>query len=289
MTTRDPNEFLRQRRRLAVELRRLRERAGLRVHQLAALLDWSPSKVSKIENGRVSVTIPDARAWAKATGVVSGQLDELMALAEVARTEFVTRRSVLEQGGFVRKQQQFGALEAAARTIRNFQPTYPPGLLQTPEITAQILTASQPDRSESETTAIVAAKVDRQRLLYDRTRRFEFVITEAVLRWRFGPPAMMLGLLDRIATVATLPNVAIGVIPLAVEAPVWHSHGFVVFDDRDDGGEPLVSVELLGGEHVFTDPEDVARYKAMFTRLSKAAVYGAEAQALLRTVMADLR
>jgi transcriptional regulator with XRE-family HTH domain len=290
MTTTDPNEFLRLRLRLAVELRRRRERAGLGVHELADQLDWSPSKVSKIENGRVSVKIPDAKAWAEATGEAAGQLEQLLELAELARTEFVTRRFISEQDdGFARKQRQFAAVELTARTIRNFHPTYPPGLLQTPEIMRRILAASTWERPEEELAAIVAAKVDRQALLYDTTRRFEFVITEAVFRWRFGPPAMMLALLDRIATVATLPNVTIGVIPSTVEAAVWHNHGFVLFDDRTEDEEPLVSVELLDGEHVVTDPEAVARYQTVFGHLSEVAMRDTDAQTLLHAVMADLR
>ncbi len=193
MTTSDPHQFASQRRQVAAELRRIRQRAGLSTYQIAGQLGISQSNVSKIENGRISVSVPNARAWGRAAGLDGEELERLVERAELARTEVVTRRSVARRGGFATKQRQFGALEATARTILNFQPTGVPGLLQ---VAAYAHSVFARRLDEHEAAAAVAARIARQELLYDGTRRFDFVLTEQVVRWRFGPLAAHLAQLD---------------------------------------------------------------------------------------------
>src|SRR5215475_3510440 len=74
-----------RRRRLAAELRRLREAAGLTCDEAAQRMDCSASKISRIETGRVAVSPRDARDLLAIYGVIDDQRDSLIQLAREAR------------------------------------------------------------------------------------------------------------------------------------------------------------------------------------------------------------
>jgi Domain of unknown function (DUF5753) len=179
------------------------------------------------------------------------------------------------------------ALERSARVLRLFNPVIVPGLLQTPEYAHRIFLAQHPSDAP-DLAAAVAARVDRQAILYDPGKRFEFVIGEPALRWRFGPVAGHLAQLDRLRLVATMPNVEIAVLLFDREVPVWHSHAFVIFDELIDDEAGLVHVEAMGAALNLSDPPAVERYRSAFADLRAAAVSGAEILDLLARVIAEL-
>jgi transcriptional regulator with XRE-family HTH domain len=291
----DP-DLLAARRRLAAELRRLRLNAGLSTHQVAAAIGVSQSKVSKIENGHRGASIPDVRAWAKAVGVTSDRVEELVDLAERSLTDLIARRAIL-RGGAPAHQRRFGELERVAGLIREFEPVFIPGLLQTANYAKQVMTSVRPDRDD--VGAAVAARLERQAILYDETKRFEFLLAEGVLRWRLGAIGPHLAQLDRLVAVSTLPNVDLAILPQTTVVPAWHGHGFVIFSrihladddatDADDDGDTLVYVETLTQELRVGDPDDVALYLEVFERLRSQATSGEDSRRLLASVMADLR
>jgi transcriptional regulator with XRE-family HTH domain len=290
----DP-DLLAARRRLAAELRRLRLNAGLSTHQVAATIGVSQSKVSKIENGHRSASIPDVRAWAKAVGLTGDRVEELVDLAERSLTDLIARRAIL-RGGSHAHQRRFGELERAAGLIREFELVFIPGLLQTADYAKQVMTSVRPDRDD--VGAAVAARLERQAILYDETKRFEFLLAEGVLGWRLGAIGPHLAQLDRLVAVSTLPNVDLAILPQTT-VPTWHGHGFVIFSrihladddvaDADDDGDTLVYVETLTQELRVSDPDDVALYLDVFERLRSQATSGEDSRRLLASVMADLR
>lgn len=275
-----------QRLRLGSALRRLRLRADLTGEQLAEQAGMSQSKVSRIELGQSAATVADIERWAQMTGASDDERAELVELAEATVTEAIAFREA-RRHGLPSIQEDVQAIEASAATIRSYQPVLVPGLLQTAEYTRRLLKAGFPE-GRPDIPAAIAARIERQAVLYDEAKRIEFIITEGALRWRFGPPSAMLAQLDRIATVATLTTVAIGIIPQAVEITTWRTHGFNIFDDRGDE-DPIVDVETLTTGLTITDPRDVDEYRQAFARLREAAVFGDDALALLRAVMTDLR
>jgi transcriptional regulator with XRE-family HTH domain len=283
----DPLDLLGTRQRLAAELLRLRLDAGLSTHQLAERIGASQSKVSKIERARVAVAVPDVRAWAKATGLSNARVDQLVAVAERALTDTLTRRTILRHG-IPANQQRLGDIERKAGLIREFAPDLVPGLLQTADYYRQILASVRlPDTVDP--AAAIAARLDRQAVLYDEAKQFHFVLTETAVRWRYGSAESHRIQLDRVASLATLPNVHLGVIPHGIAAPVWHSHGFVLFDALPDGAEPLVSMETLHAVLRTSEPSDVADYHDTFERLRRVALTGEAAIQLVAAIVADLR
>lgn len=265
-----------QRKYLGNELRRLREAAGLSGRDMAPLVGVSQSTVSRWEKGTKVPTIPESNAFADAVQATPETRERLLHLVEAAHSEVVTWRAALRDKGHL--QDQVRELEATARRLRNYQPVIIPGLLQTAEYARRVLPLV--DRTgRQDYAAAVASRMQRQEILYDPARRFDFLITEAALRLRLGGPEVLLPQLDRIAQVSTLANVTVGLIPHGpVTAVGWHP--FVIYEDVQDG-EPFVRVEMVHGMATIDRAEDVALYQALAESLARDAVSGAEARGLL--------
>jgi hypothetical protein len=129
----------------------------------------------------------------------------------------------------------------------------------------------------------VAARVERQGLLYEPGRESVFVLTEAVLRTWPAAPSLMLAQLDRLLAVESLDTVRLGVIPWRRPVPVLPRHGFTLCDRR------AVVVEGFPSERVSTEADDLAFHEEMFSRFEDAAVFGGEARGLLVQVMKEFR
>lgn len=273
-----------ERRQLGAALRALREATGLSGLAFSRQVGLAQSKVSRVELGQTVPSTADLDRWLEETAAPAERRAELHRLREVAATEALAWRRHRARG-LPALQLDVAAVEASAQSLHYWHPTLVPGILQTPAYARAVYEAmhgpDQPDIAET-----IARRMDRQALLYEPDRRFQFVIGEAALRWRPGPPSLMLGQLDRLGVVAALPNVDLRVLQFG-EVPVWRSHHFTLYDHRDGG--PLVHVEGLEFGVNLRDPEDVARYVEAFKQLAEAAVTGQDAVALLKRVVAELQ
>jgi transcriptional regulator with XRE-family HTH domain len=273
-----------ERRQLGAALRALREATGLSGLAFSRQVGLAQSKVSRVELGQTVPSTADLDRWLEETAAPAERRAELHRLREVAATEVLAGRRHRARG-LPALQLDVAAVEASAQSLHYWHPTLVPGILQTPAYARAVYEAmhgpDQPDIAET-----IARRMDRQALLYEPDRRFQFVIGEAALRWRPGPPSLMLGQLDRLGVVAALPNVDLRVLQFG-EVPVWRSHHFTLYDHRDGG--PLVHVEGLEFGVNLRDPEDVARYVEAFKQLAEAAVTGQDAVALLKRVAVELQ
>jgi transcriptional regulator with XRE-family HTH domain len=279
-----------QRLKFGEALRDLRKRAGLSGEALAAQIGASQPKVSRLERGRQVATLEDVTAWARATGASQDELAHLLEQLKDVGTELLQWKDATRRG-IQQKQAEIQGLEATARSKRNFQPSLVPGLLQVPQYARRVLElfSVTAGMDAGALDAAVAKRMERQQRLYDPEYRFEFVMTEAALRWRPGPPGLILAQLDRIAVASTLPNVTIGIIPLDVEAPVIYGEAFGIYDDRDDEEDPIVTVELRTRELTISAPTEVARYIELFQRLRSTALTGDEGRAFLADLASRVR
>lgn len=274
-----------RRERLAKELVRVRDLAGIsgrglarRLKETRPDLKASQGTISRIETGQVLPSLPVVRAWLELCQVDDPNRERIVDLAEAAHGETRSWKELLQEEqhlqGVARER------ERAAVRVRNFQPTIVPGLLQTPEYAANLIPLADVT-SSTEHEAAVAERLARQQVLYDESRRFQFVMTEHVLRWAPGPRGLLTAQLDRIASLAGLDTVDVAVVP--VEAPVlvpWHN--FVIWEPAD--GAPFVTTELVHGEQELHDPGQVALYEKLWDRMWGAAAVGDEARALIREV-----
>lgn len=273
----EPDELGARKDELANALREARKAAGLTGERLAARCGISQSKISKIETGKVQATVTDVERILTALGARRDLTDELLALARLANTQFENTRIDLRRGLY-RKQRELAALETDAAHIRFFLPTMITGLLQTPEYARASLGVFQGDHAQA-----IAKRLDRQAALYNRAKRFTFILTEAAVRWQLCEPSVMAMQLGRLSSLSELPNIRLGVIPLGVVIPDGPLNTFTIYDDR------IATAETFGGVIMMRDPRDVADHLLLFAFFERYAVFGDDVRALLEQYAAAFR
>ncbi|MGR6924549.1 helix-turn-helix domain-containing protein [[Actinomadura] parvosata] len=267
---------------LGARLRELRNAAGLTGRQLAELLAWPHSKVSKLETGRQTPSDADIGSWAEATGATEEERLALLASLHTLESRHAEWQRVL-RGGMSHHQNEWGDAERRAGLLRVFEPVYIPGLLQTAEYArARMAEAIAMHNLPNDIEEAMQARMTRQQILYDPGKRFQFVVTEAALRYRLCAPEVMVPQLDRLVAASTLPNVRLGVIGFGTAYVTAPKHGFWIFDND------LVMVETFTAELHLAQPPEIEQYARVFRSLAGMASYGQAARALITNVMEDL-
>ena len=174
-------------------------------------------------------------------------------------------------------------LEATCTSMSTFQPTVVPGLLQTAEYARQVFRRSRPGVPDHELLAAVAARMERQRVLFETSKRLAFIIFESALRLRICPPLVLQAQLDRISALATSGHLMIGILPFRVELAAIPSNSFVIFD------RAAVLVETASAEIILRDERDVEIYTSRFEVFRKAALFEADASAFLAGLLTELQ
>ncbi|MFS0695065.1 helix-turn-helix domain-containing protein [Streptomyces nitrosporeus] len=264
---------------LGAALRELREASGWEAKAVARGAAMSRSKLSKIENGNTTPSVTDVDCILTALGVSGEVKAEYMSAAREAATE-VTAWRLIRRLGYSRKQQQVQALESQMTLLRLFQPSLVPGLLQTPEYARGVF--SRREMEEKQMERAIEARLARQRILHSEEKKFRFIITESVLRWRIIPPLMLAGQLDRLISASRLPNVDIRIVALSTPQRDFPGHSFSIKDDR------TVTIETVHSEMVVTDPRDVTLYITKFEGFSGTSVAGDDMRSLLEGIRDDL-
>ena len=243
---------------------------------LAGILGISPATMSRIDNALGPV--PGRKvidAWLAQVGADASVRERVLALAEAAWAG-ATRWSDLFADR-THLQDQARERESRSVLVRNFQPTVIAGLLQTPAYMRALFPIA--DRSgRLNTAAATQARLDRQQILHEPGRRFEFLMAEDVLRWA-PAEGLMTAQRDRLTQLATLSTVAIGVLPRTNRAATpWHN--FIVHTAAD--GREYVTVELIHGAEQLHDEAGVRLYLALWDDLWAAAATGDDAVELIR-------
>ncbi|MEV7088861.1 helix-turn-helix transcriptional regulator [Streptomyces sp. NPDC093085] len=266
---------------LGQRLRELRQQAGLTGKRLAESLAWVPSKVSKLENGRQTPTAQDIRDWTAATGS-EHQTDALLTSLHALDLQYAEWQRQLRTG-LASHQRVITQLDARTRLFRAFEPTVVPGLLQTAGYARERFAQGVPTLDvPHDVDEAVRVRTQRQEILYRPDKRFHFVLTEAALRFRLCAPEVMLGQLDRLISLSTLPNVRLGIIGFDTPCAIAPWHGFWILDhDR-------VMVETYSAELNLAQPAEVTLYGTVFARLAALARYGRAARTLMTAVVEEL-
>jgi transcriptional regulator with XRE-family HTH domain len=278
-----PHSPIVRRRRLGIELRRLREQAGLTGEQVIARLGWaSASKLSRLENGR---SRPDLGDILDLLDLYAVDEPERERLVRVARDAGDVRRWLRAYPVMSQRQRRYAELEAGCAEIREYAPLIVPGLLQTPDYARARITSERALMADESGTADhpeaeVGARIARQFLL---TRSIEppqyaAVIDEAALGPQSGPPDVVRGQLARLAEVAVLPNVTVQVLP--ADAVIHNFYlpqtAFSLYRFADPEDPETVAIEGLATDLMLTDRTELDRYATVFRWLQEAALTPAE-------------
>ncbi|TDD95002.1 helix-turn-helix domain-containing protein [Actinomadura rubrisoli] len=274
-TSRGPS--VRQR-RLAAELRRLRERKGLTGDEVAERLAWSTAKVSRIENARTGAKISDVRRLLDLYEIDGARHDDLVSLAHDA----AERGWWEDYRDLPSPLADFIALESEATAVREWGSTVIPGLLQTESYARHVIggwsaLATLPPQ---ELERRVEVRIRRQELLR-RANPLELsvVLDEAVLRRRIGDRKVMREQLEHLRRMAELPGVNVQILPLdGAHSVLAETFILLEFSPVHDIVFPdIVHTESLTISH-FADETVTYMYRLAYTSLAGQALNAADSR-----------
>lgn len=257
-------------RRLTIELRRLREQAGLSRDDVAeALEDWTVSRLTKAETGR----------WSKFRHADLRQLLSLYGVTEQRDQEpyvNLVRKSKTKgwwtQPGYAEVAVDYTAFEDAASMIETFEPCNVPGLLQTEDY-ARALARANPANDTEEAERRVALRLERQKLLDTDGPELWAIIDEALLHRPVGGPEVMAAQLHHLIEVANSRLVNLQVLPFAAGAHPGMDGSFVILTFTDPPlGPPVVYLETATDGLYPEDERIIERYRTKFTHLRASAL-----------------
>jgi hypothetical protein len=267
---------------LGARLREIRKDAGLSARALAAATGQHFTRVSKIEHGVQAPSDQDIRGWCRACGA-EGQVPDLIATARAVQSAYLEFRRQARAG----MKRVLGAhtvsLYERVSVFRIYEHNVVPGLFQTAAYCSAMLSfwidfLDVPDDLD----AAVAARMERQRVIYQAGKRFAVILEEQALRTWFGTAEVQAGQLGRLLEALSVPTVSLGIIPMMTERGGVASTGFWIFDDA------LVALETPTASIEVTRPQEIELYARMFEHLKASAVYGAAARALIIRALDEL-
>jgi transcriptional regulator with XRE-family HTH domain len=256
-----------RRRRLGVELRRLREQAGVTIDGVADRLEFSASKVSRIETGQTGASATDVRSMLSLYGVEGTAADDLVQVAREARQRgWWLRYGHVLTGAYV-------GLEAGATSIRAYEAQLVPGLMQIEEYARHVIKATRPLISETELDDRIRIRTIRQSLL-DQNDPIDFwaILDEAVFYRIMGTESIMRKQLERLVEVSARPNVTIQVLPFVVGAHAGLDGTFAILEYEELADPDVVFAENAAGGLFLEKDDELRRYKFIFDRLQATAL-----------------
>jgi transcriptional regulator with XRE-family HTH domain len=262
-----------RRRRLAAELRGIRESKGKSGDTVAAALKWSPSKISRYERARTGLRPREVERLLDYYEITGPRRELLLGLAEDAAQkgwweEFTDSLS--------EDYKQFIGLEHEATSMAIWHVDVVTGLLQTEEYARHIIGSY----SRVEPVApgmigrLVRVRMRRQQVLDRDGLQLSVVLDESVLKRRIGDEAVMYDQLKRLVKEADRPNLTLQVLPLDAQHVVF-GESFVIFgfgQDADAMLQDVVSTEHLRSGFTLEGERDTYLHRIAFQMLSEAAL-----------------
>jgi len=256
-----------RRRQVGIQLRRLREAAGVTIDQVAEQLECSASKISRIETGQTGVTPRDVRDMAAVYGVPVEEAELLLRFAREAR-----QKGWWQLYGTVLTSAYVG-LEAAADSVRSYEALVVPGLLQTEDYARAMIRTGRPDIDTEEAEKRVRVRMNRQSLLtQDDPIDLWIVLDEAVLHRPVGGRAVTRNQFDHLVRTADLPNVTLQVLPFATGPHAGMDGTFTILLYEESAGQNLVFVSNAAGGLFLEKEEELQRYSFVFDHLRASAL-----------------
>ena len=269
-----------QRRRLASELRKLREAADLTIEQAATEAKLGKSTLSRIENALVGVQPRTVVALLKLYGVTDADAAGLVQLARDARQHgwWYDYTGTMPKwfAGYV-------AFEDEAAEIKMYDIQLVNGLFQTPDYARAMIRAHFPEDPVDKIEERVELRMARQKIL-ERANppRIWVVIDEAALARPIGGPQVMTTQLQRLAEISQLPTVTIQVLPFSQGAHAGMGVGFTILEFTGTSDPTVVYLENLSGALFLDRDYHVRTHGLAFDHLRATALSSADSTTLLR-------
>jgi transcriptional regulator with XRE-family HTH domain len=268
------------RQRLRTELRNARQERQLTQEQVAKAMGWSLSKMIRIEKAQTGISANDLRALLKFYKIKDKkETAELAALAREARKQswWSSYSSVAPS-----KLLELIDYEYAASSVRQFEPWFVPGILQTKEYARAVLKYYNAGRPKPELAALVDLRVRREDLLKrEDAPQFSFILDESVVQRLVGGPSTMRRQLEHLLDVAKLPHVTIRVVPFSAGLHPGMKGPFEIINFADVTNEFIVFLEILRGDVISDDPEGTQNYLKAFESIKAVSLHELDSVARL--------
>src|ERR1700678_613164 len=274
--------------RLGAEIRALRAEAGLTADLLGKRIGRSRADISRLENGHV-IDQADVMRILDELGVDGDRWTQIMTIAREASEEgwWKSQRTMGDRQALIAN------LEAGASTIRQYEQTFVPGLLQIPEFVRARITAGVALEPVSGTVeGVLAGRSGRQRML----RRpggptLEVIVDEVAVRRLAAPADVVKKQLYHLATAVNGdPKVTLRVLPVdaRIEDFTVPRCTFSIYTYPDPGDPDVVTVDTVTSDLILAEPSQVAPYDKLYERLRAAALSPADSLDLLTKAAAEL-
>lgn len=274
----DKGASVRQR-RVSAELRALRLQKELTCQQVADALDWSISKVSRMETGIRGLFPDDVAALLGYLEAPSKLREELLTLVREGE-----KLNWIEIGrGIPSDWKNLIRIENEATALYNYEPYLVPGLLQTGDYAAAVIRACNCELAEGATGQMVRTRLGRQAVLsrFDGPT-LEAIIDEVVLRRRVGGPGVMHGQLQHLLNMAKRPKIDIRVLPLEAEAHPGMGGPFLILEF--DAQPALVHQEMRGTGGFLEEGRHIVRAKLDWRTLGSIALSSEDSARLIAEI-----
>lgn len=276
-----------RRRRLAREMLRLRDAAGMTIEQAAGLVGISASHLSRVERAQVGVRLPVVKLLLSTYGADDATAAYLTGVAKEATIRGWWHKYV---GSIPEQYATYIGFEAEADQIWNFEAATVPGLLQTDAYARAMFQGSASRISDEEISQRVEVRLQRQELIRQADPpKLWFVLDEAALRRQVGGPKTLAAQLERIAEVAAHPHVDVQVLPFAVGAHPGTPGSFIVLRFPGPNDPPVVYLETMAGDLYPESQNDINGVTLAFDRLRAMALSPADSAAWIQQVARELR
>jgi transcriptional regulator with XRE-family HTH domain len=271
-----------RRRRLAAELREIRESKGRSGETVAAALRWSPSKISRYERAKTGLRPREVERLLDYYQITGPRREMLLALAEDAAQKgwWEDFSDVLSED-----YQQFIGLEHEAASIAVWHVDVVPGLLQTEGYARNIISSY----SRVEPIApgmigrLVRVRTRRQQVLDRGDLQLSVVLDESILKRRIGSESVMYEQLQRLAAEAGRPNMTLQILPLDAQHTVV-GESFEIFGFGTDGDpmlQDVVSTEAMRSGFIVEGERETYLHRIAFQTLTEASLDPAASRALI--------
>ncbi|MBB4985908.1 MULTISPECIES: helix-turn-helix domain-containing protein [Streptomyces] len=258
-----------RRRRLGQELRKLREAKNMTAEQVAERLLVSQSKISRLENGRRSISQRDVRDLCGVYEVEDERMvDSLMQMAKDSR-----QQGWWHAFGDIPYSVYIG-LETDAESLRMYESQIIPGLLQTPAYAEAVISGAMPESAPADIEKRVTVRTRRQDRIRDEERplRLWAVIDEGALHRIVGSRQLMVDQLEHLIEQSHLPHVTVQVIPFEMGAHPGISGQYSILEFPDTSDSSVVYIEGVTSDLYLEKAQDVGKYSVMYEHLRAQAL-----------------
>ncbi|WP_426364387.1 helix-turn-helix domain-containing protein [Streptomyces sp. E-08] len=258
-----------RRRRLGQELRKLREAKNMTAEQVAERLLVSQSKISRLENGRRSISQRDVRDLCGVYEVEDERMvDSLMQMAKDSR-----QQGWWHAFGDIPYSVYIG-LETDAESLRMYEPQIIPGLLQTHSYAEAVISGALPESTPADIEKRVQVRTRRQERIRDEERplRLWAVIDEGALHRIVGNRQLMVEQLEHLIEQSHLPHVTVQVLPFEMGAHPGISGQYSILEFPDTSDSSVVYIEGVTSDLYLEKAQDVGKYSVMYEHLRAQAL-----------------